>query len=97
MKELPLADARNRLSELVADVEETHERVTITKHGHPAAVLLSPDDLAVLEETLEILADPEALADIREAETEANRGEYSTAEQVLRLLEERRRRESGAA
>lgn len=97
MKELPLADARNRLSELVADVEETHERVTITKHGHPAAVLLSPDDLAVLEETLDVLADPEALADIREAETEASRGEYSTAEQVLRLLEERRRRESGAA
>lgn len=97
MKELPLADARNRLSEVVAEVEETHERVTITKHGHPAAVLLSPDDLAALEETLDLLSDPEALADIREAETEAGRGEYSSAEQVNRLLEERRRRESGAA
>ena len=41
MEELPLADARNRLSELVADVEKTHVRVTITKHGHPAAVLIA--------------------------------------------------------
>ena len=45
MSELPLADARNRLSGLVAEVEQTHDRVTITKHGHPAAVLISPDDL----------------------------------------------------
>ncbi|MHB8438358.1 MAG: type II toxin-antitoxin system Phd/YefM family antitoxin [Acidimicrobiales bacterium] len=93
MKELPLADARNRLSELVADVEQTHERVTITKHGHPAVVLVSPDDLAAIEETLEILSDPQALADIREAEAEASRGEYSTAEQIASLLEERGRRE----
>lgn len=39
MEEIPLADARNRLSEFVADVEKTQARVTITKHGHPAAVL----------------------------------------------------------
>src|SRR5579875_3496870 len=51
MKELPLADVRNRLSELVAEVEQTHERISITKHGHPAAVLLSPGDLASIEET----------------------------------------------
>jgi prevent-host-death family protein len=97
MTELPLADARNRLSELVADVEQTQERVMITKHGHPAAVLISPDDLASLEETLDVLSDPDALADIRDAEAEAGRGEYTSAEQMHLLLEERRRRDSGAA
>jgi len=97
MEELPLADARNRLSELVADVEKTHARVTITKHGHPAAVLVSPEDLASLEETVDILSDPEALADIREAEAEHASGEFTTGEQMRRLIEERRRRESGAA
>ena len=95
MTELPLADARNRLSELVADVEQTQERVMITKHGHPAAVLISPDDLASLEETLDVLSDPDALADIRDAEAEAGRGEYTSAEQMHLLLEERRRRDSG--
>ena len=97
MEELPLADARNRLSELVADVEKTHARVTITKHGHPAAVLVSPDDLASLEETLDILSDPDAIADLREAEAEYARGDVTTGEEMRRLMEERRRRENGAA
>ena len=97
MEELPLADVRNRLSELVADVEKTHARVTITKHGHPAAVLIAPEDLASMEETLDILSDPHALAAIREAEAEAARGEFITAEEMARLMEERQSRESGAA
>jgi prevent-host-death family protein len=97
MEELPLAEARNRLSELVADVEKTHARVTITKHGHPAAVLVSPEDLASLEETLDILSDPDALAGLREAEAEYARGDVTTGEEMRRLIEERRRRGSGAA
>ncbi len=97
MEELPLADARNRLSELVSDVEKTHARVTITKHGHPAAVLISPEDLAAMEETLDILSDPQALVAIREAEAQLGRGEFTTGEEMARLMEERRRRESGAA
>jgi prevent-host-death family protein len=96
MTELPLADVRNRLSELVTEVEQTQERVMITKHGHPAAVLISPDDLAALEETLDVLSDPDALADIREAEGEAGRGDYTSTEQIHLLLEERKRRDSGS-
>ncbi|MEO5854209.1 MAG: type II toxin-antitoxin system prevent-host-death family antitoxin [Nocardioides sp.] len=46
---MPLGKARDRLSELVADVERTHERIYITVHGRPAAVLISADDLASLE------------------------------------------------
>lgn len=75
MTEVSLADARNRLSELVADVESTHDRVTVTKHGHPVAVLISPDDLDSLEETLDILSRPGALQEIRAAEDEVERGE----------------------
>jgi len=43
------------------------------------------------------LSDADALADIREAEAEAARGEYTSAGQMHLLLEERRRRDSGAA
>lgn len=92
MQELPLADVRSRLSELVAEVEKTHARVTITEHGHPAAVLVSPEELAALEETVEILSDPGALADIREAEAECVRGELTTGDEMRRLMEERRSR-----
>ena len=96
MEELPLADARNRLSELVADVEKTHARVTITKHGHPAAVLIAPEDLASMEETLDILSDPVAVTAIRQAEEEAARGDVVTGEEMADLMVERQRRESAA-
>lgn len=75
MSDYSLADARNRFSELVASVESTQERVTVTRHGKPAAVLIAPDDLASLEETLDILTTSGALDDIRAAEAEIDRGE----------------------
>ena len=48
----PLGEARGHLSEHVADVERTHNRVTITRYGQPVAVLISADELASLEERL---------------------------------------------
>jgi antitoxin YefM len=52
VKTTSLADARTQLSRYVEDVVQTHERVTITRHGKPAAVLISAEDLEALEETL---------------------------------------------
>lgn len=52
---LPLADVKNRLSEVVEQVERDHARVVITKRGRPAVVVVSIDDLESLEETLEVL------------------------------------------
>ena len=63
---LPLAEARDHLSDLVDGVDRTHDRVTITRHGRPVAVVISPEDLAEMEETLAILAVPGALEGIRE-------------------------------
>ena len=53
---MPLKDVKNRLSEVVDRVEREHDRVTITKHGLPAAVVISADDRASLEETLDIMS-----------------------------------------
>ncbi|KRE39350.1 prevent-host-death protein [Janibacter sp. Soil728] len=64
----PLRDVRNHFSEVIDRVEREHARVTVTRNGHAAAVIISPDDLASLEETVAVLGDPRALADIREAD-----------------------------
>ena len=64
---VPLAEVKNRLSEVVDRLEREHGRVVITKHGRPAAVMLSLEDLESLEETLAVLSDPELVAAIREA------------------------------
>lgn len=47
-----LADVKAHLSEVVDEVESTHERIVITRHGRPAAAVLGVDDLDTLEETL---------------------------------------------
>ena len=75
MSTRPLRTVRDHLSEVVDRVEHQHERVTITRNGRDAAILISPEDLAQLEETLSVLSDPEALADIREADAAYARGD----------------------
>lgn len=65
-----MATAKATLSRVLDDVESTHERVTITRNGIPTAVLLSPGDLAALEETLELMSRPEAREQIEEARAE---------------------------
>jgi prevent-host-death family protein len=78
----PLADVKAHLSEIVDLVESQHERVIITRHGRPVAVILSTEDLAGLEETLDILATPGALDDIQAAENEIDGGSFLTAAEL---------------
>ena len=70
-----LRDVRDHLSEVIDRVEHQHERVVVTRNGKPAAVILSPEDLAQLQETIDVLSDPLALADIREADAAYARGD----------------------
>lgn len=82
---VPLAEVKNRLSEVVERLEREHGRVVITKHGRPAAVMLSVEDLEGLEETLEILSNPSLMRRIRKAEFEiaAGEDELLTKEELL--------------
>jgi antitoxin YefM len=82
MDTLPLAEIKKRLSEVVDRVEDHQERVVLTRRGRPAAVLISPDDLASLEETVDILSQPWALDEISAAEREISRGDFVTADEL---------------
>lgn len=93
MTAIPLGDARDHLSEHVADVQRTHNRITITRYGQPAAVLVSAEELESLDETVDLLSTPGALEEIREAEADIDRGEFVTAAEMGRILEDRRARE----
>jgi prevent-host-death family protein len=78
----PAADARAKWKDLLDAVESTHERFLITRHGHAGAVLMSAEDLEALEETLDILSDPEEVKAIQEGIAAADRGEFFTLEEV---------------
>ena len=77
-----LAEVKKRLSEMVDRVEGRHERVIVTRRGRPAAVLISPDDLESLEETLDILSDPSALKEIRDAQAAIDSGDFVTGDEL---------------
>jgi antitoxin YefM len=85
---MPLADLKNRLSEVVDRLEREHGRVVITKHGRPAAVVLSIEDLESLEETLDILGDQPTVARLRKSldEAAAGRAKVMSKDEALGLV-----------
>jgi prevent-host-death family protein len=83
---IPLADAKARLSAVLDDVRDTHDRVVITRNGRPEAVIISLSDLETIEETLDLLSTPGALDEIRAAEVEIGRGEAIGADELRRLM-----------
>lgn len=83
MRTLPLSDAKAKLSRVVDDIVRRDERVTITKNGTPAAVILSAEDYESLNATLEILSDPEFAADVRRGLQSLKRGKGLRLPQVF--------------
>lgn len=49
--------------------------VVIKKHGRPSVVVLSVQDLETLEDTLDLLPDPNAMADLLEAAAARHAGQ----------------------
>lgn len=47
---MPLAEVKNRSSEVVDRLEREHGRVVITKHRRPVAAVLTIENLENLEE-----------------------------------------------
>ncbi len=91
METFPLSDVRSNLSSVVERVEATHERVTITRNGRPAAVLISPEDLDALEETLDVLSDPITMSRLREGEAALESGDVVDEVGLHALMAERTR------
>ncbi len=90
-EQMSLAEVRNHLSEVVERLEREHGRVVITKHGRPAAVVLSVEDLDSMEETLEILSAGALMDDVRAGLTEAATGATAVLSraEALQLIADR--------
>ena len=78
-------------SYVIDEVAGTHQRVTVRRNGSPVAVILAVEDYESLVETLAILSDPKATAEIREAESQMNDGEAYDEADVRASLAARRR------
>jgi antitoxin YefM len=89
-KIVPVREFRTRLAELLSDVADRRDHVLVTRNGKPAAALVPIDEYEALEETAEILSDPDAIAAIEAGLAELERGETVTLEDLGRELAERR-------
>ena len=87
----PLRTVKDRFSEYVDRVEHQHERVIVTRNGRPAAVLISLDDLAVLEETIDVLSDSKGLRELRDAERAVAEGDAVLGVEAVRALRPHKR------
>lgn len=85
-----VTEAKARLSELVAAVANTQDHIDITRNGEPAAVLMSYTELAALRETIAILSDPAAVADIQQAKADIAAGSTVAVEELRTAMLVRR-------
>lgn len=90
----PLGEAKAHLSDLVNRVSQHHERITVTVHGQPSAILIAPEDLEALEETLTILSNPDTLRRLAESDAELARSETATADDLAATIAARRRHDA---
>jgi antitoxin YefM len=74
-----IKEAQRNITSMVRTAERG-QLATITRHQMPVACVISPQRLSELLETMEILADPEAMESIRKAE--ANEGKVFNVKEL---------------
>ena len=79
---LPLATVKSRFSEMVDRVDRTHDRIVVTRNGRATAVLVSQGDIDALEDTVDLLSDPEARAQLEQSRRDVEAGDLVTGEEL---------------
>lgn len=89
-KTVPVREFRSHLADLLDEVADRREHVTITRHGRPSAVLVPVHEYEALEETAEILSDDDTLTAIRRGLDDLAAGDEVPLDQVREELADRR-------
>ena len=82
-KIVPVTRLKKDIMDLVTEVSEFDERITITKDGEPAVVMVNAEVFEGLLETLEVLSDKKTMAGIRRSLKDIEEGRLMTMEEVL--------------
>lgn len=89
-KTIPVRELRSNLAAVLDGVTDRRDHVLVTRNGRPAAAIVPVDEYESLEETAEILSDPEALKAIEAGLADIERGDLITLEELGAELRERR-------
>ena len=74
LKDMPITEARHALTALPERLSASHETVTVTRRGKPVLAIVPWEEYEALIETLDILADADLMADLRQGIKEAEAG-----------------------
>jgi antitoxin YefM len=92
METIPITEAKARIAELADRVAREHDHFTITRNGRADVMLISVAEYESMQETLDLLSDTEALADLRQSREDFATGDTFTLDEVCVELERRRGR-----
>ena len=84
MIEVTVSEARERLADLLGQVEHAHAQVTITRHGKPVAAIVTMEDLAFMESAEDAYWRKELEAPYDESDDDPN--DTTPAEDVFAAL-----------
>lgn len=90
-KTVPVREFRSHLADLLDEVADRREHVTITRHGRPSAVVIPINEYEALEETAEILSDDDTLEAIRHGLDDLAAGDEMPLDQVRQEMASRER------
>lgn len=90
METIPITEAKARIAELADRVAREHDHFTITRNGRADVMLISVAEYESMQETLEVLSDNEALADLRQSREDFAAGDTFSVDEVRVALERRR-------
>lgn len=71
---IPIIEARKILTKLPEQLAGERRALAITRHGTPVLAVMTWELYEAIEETLEIMGDPELMAALRESIKEAQEG-----------------------
>ena len=82
-KFISVSETKNRLLDVIRQVENEQEVICITRDGVPSAVLLSMEQFEGLMETIEILSDQKSMRSLRRSLKQAEKGRWVSHDAVF--------------
>lgn len=79
---ISITEARNLLTKLPEQLAGEHAAIALTRRGKPVMALMSWDLYEAIVETLEVLADADLMAALRQGIKEASEGKVASWEMV---------------
>ncbi|PZG21295.1 prevent-host-death family protein [Micromonospora craterilacus] len=92
METIPITEAKARIAELADRVAREHDHFTITRNRRADVMLISVAEYESMRETLDLLCDNEALADLRQSREDFAAGDTFSMDEVRAELEGHRGR-----